>query len=214
ILLKHLADRGFEAHGFEVSEAAAEGVDPRIHLRIASDLAAAGYPESYFDQIIIWHVFEHVSDPRSCLEEMRRIVKPGGEVVVAVPNFSSPQACVSGPAWFHLDLPRHLFHFPVEALKRLLESTGFEVVSEHHFSLRQNPFGWVQSVLNRLPGLPRNGLYELLHNHRQRSQFPLAVKLVLWMAFVAGMPLGLAIEVVAAALKRGATVHVVARRLK
>ena len=115
-----------------------------------SDLAAAGYPSSYFDQVLIWHVLEHLEQPRETLEEVRRILRPGGRLVVAVPNLASRQAAWSGAAWFHLDLPRHLYHFPLAALRRLLDETGFEPVSDHHFSLRQNPFGWIQSALNRV----------------------------------------------------------------
>ena len=67
-------------------------------------------------------------------------------LIVAVPNFSSWQARWAGAAWFHLDLPRHLFHFPLPALRRLLEECGLACRSEHHFSLRQNPFGCALST--------------------------------------------------------------------
>jgi SAM-dependent methyltransferase len=211
VLLKELADRGFEAHGFEVSAAAAEGVDSRIAIRIGNDLRDANYPADYFDQVIIWHVLEHVADPRATIEEIHRILKPGGEIVVAVPNFSSLQARWSGPAWFHLDLPRHLYHFPSAGLAKLLEECGFRVESSHHFSLRQNPFGWVQSALNKLPGLRRNSLYELLHRRNgDRVPFGLMTRLALYAAFVAGMPIALLIEIAASLLRTGATVHFVA----
>ncbi len=214
ILLQELCRQGFEAHGFEVSRAAAEGADPRIQLRIADDLMLANYPAEYFDQVIIWHVLEHVGDPREYLAEIHRILKPGGEVIIAVPNFSSTQARWTGPAWFHLDLPRHLFHFSMKSLKQLIDATGFDVISEHHFSLRQNPFGWVQSVLNMTDRLPRNGLYELLHAGRQNRplSFSTVTKAIFWLAFLVGMPVGLAIEIVAAFFRRGATVHVVAKK--
>ena len=162
VILGALADRGFEVHGVEISLEAALGTDPRAEIRIAASLADAAYPAAYFDEVVIWHVLEHLHDPKAALLEARRILRPGGRLVVAVPNFSSLQARWAGAAWFHLDLPRHLWHFPLAALRRLLSDCGFEVRSEHHFSLRQNPFGWLQSALNRVPGLPRNGLYTLL----------------------------------------------------
>ena len=100
------------------------------------------------------------------------------------------------------------------ALRRLLERTGFEVVSEHHFSLRQNPFGWVQSWLNRIPRLPRNGLYTLLHQRAAGEPLPFdaATRRDLWLAFAALAPLSLAATLLGTALRRGATVHVVARK--
>jgi SAM-dependent methyltransferase len=213
-LLSGLADRGLEVHGTEISEAAANGADPRAQIRIAPTLAAAGYPDDYFDQVIIWHVLEHLPNPRETLQEIHRILRPGGEVIVAVPNFSSWQAEWAGPAWFHLDLPRHLYHFPGEALKSMLADCGFSFRSEHHFSLRQNPFGWVQSWLNRWPSLPRNGLYEMLL--RQSKSRPTTssgfARMVCYVTFLAGLLVGVLIELAATVCRRGATVHVVAAK--
>ena len=134
--------------------------------------------------------------------------------MVAVPNFSSVQARATGAAWFHLDLPRHLWQFPLAALRDLLGDCGFEVRSEHHFSLRQNPFGWVQSLLNLLPGLPRNGLYTLLQRRAPGAPppFDLATRAALWLALALGMPLGLLATLVETGLRTGATVHLVAVR--
>ena len=109
-----------------------------------------------YDVVLCRGVLEHIPPDRqqSSLDEIYRVLAPGGRLIVSVPNFESFQASFSGPAWFHLDLPRHLYHFPLSALRRLLERVGFEIASEHHFSLRQNPFGWIQSWLNRFPSLP------------------------------------------------------------
>ena len=214
VLLSALADRGLEVHGVELNEAATRGADPRAQIRIAEHLRDAGYEAGSFSKVIVWHVLEHLRDPRGTLEEAARILAPGGELVVSLPNFSSLQARLAGPGWFHLDPPRHLFHFPAEALRLLFEQTGFEVVSEHHFSLRQNPFGWVQSALNRLPGLPRNGLYTLLHQ-RDRGEAPphsALTRLQLRLLYALGMPLGLALSVAAAVGRRGATVCLVGRK--
>jgi 2-polyprenyl-3-methyl-5-hydroxy-6-metoxy-1,4-benzoquinol methylase len=215
VILGPLADRGFAVSGFEISEAAARGADPRAAIRVAPRLAAAGYAASSFDQVVIWHVLEHMDDPRSALEEVHRILAPGGRLVVAVPNFSSLQARFAGAAWFHLDLPRHLFHFPLAALRRLLAETGFEVTSEHHFSLRQNPFGWIQSALNLCAGLPRNGLYALLRQRPADAPPPFGAATRFWLraALMALTPPALAATVLETVLRSGATVHVVARRV-
>jgi SAM-dependent methyltransferase len=159
-------------------------------------------------------VLEHLPDPRETLLEIQRVLEPGGRLVVAVPNFSSLQARWLGAGWFHLDLPRHLYHFPLAALRRLLEDTGFEVEGEHHFSLRQNPFGWIQSLLNLSRRLPRNGLYSLLHDRRstQKAVFSPGLRALLYAVLVVTTPLAIALSIVAALLRQGATVHVVATR--
>ena len=214
VILGPLADRGLEVHGVEIRIEAAEGVDPRAEVRIAPRLAEAGYTTEFFDEVVIWHVLEHVSDPRGTLAEAHRILRPGGRLIVAVPNLASVQARWMGASWFHLDAPRHLHHFPLAALERLLGDLGFDVESRHHFSLRQNPFGWVQSLLNRVRGLPRNGLYTLLHE-RPRGLPPAfdrgtRVRLVLLGLLAA--PFALVASVVAALSRSGATVHVMARK--
>jgi SAM-dependent methyltransferase len=210
--LRALADAGLETHGFERSADAVRGIDSRVQVRIADDLSAAGYPADWFDTVIIWHVLEHVAHPREMLLEAARILKPGGRVIVAVPNYSSLQARWAGSAWFHLDLPRHLHHFPVAGLRQLLDQCGFDCRSEHHFSLRQNPFGWIQSALNRSRRLPRNGLYVLLQRRKgeHRPRFSLATRVTLYAALLLFSGPALALTVLAAFLRRGATVHVVA----
>jgi SAM-dependent methyltransferase len=177
-------------------------------------LKDAEYPTGSFDQIIIWHVLEHVSDPVGTLREAHRILKPGGRLIVAVPNFSSLQARCTGAAWFHLDLPRHVHHFPLPALRQLLTLTGFQVRSVHHFSLRQNPFGWIQSLMNRFGSFPRNGIYALLHRRLPDAQPPydLRTRGWLWFWLFAAAPFALAATLVGTALRSGATVHVVATR--
>lgn len=214
VLLGPLADRGFEVSGVEINESATLGADPRAEIRIASRLEDAQFETGSFDQIIIWHVLEHIEDPAHTLDECRRILRPGGRLVVAVPNFSSLQARWSGPAWFHLDAPRHLYHFPLAALERLLRDHGFAPHATHHFSLRQNPFGWIQSALNRMTWLPTNGLYRLMYRRRSGGILPFGVstRLMLWTALVVFAPAAIALSVVAALLRSGATVHVLADR--
>jgi 2-polyprenyl-3-methyl-5-hydroxy-6-metoxy-1,4-benzoquinol methylase len=214
VILGALAEQGFEVHGLEISAEAARGADPRAEIRIAENLKDAEYRTASFDQIIIWHVLEHLSDPAGTLREAHRILKPGGRLIVAVPNFSSLQARCTGAAWFHLDLPRHVYHFPLSALRQLLTLTGFHVRSVHHFSLRQNPFGWIQSLMNRFEWLPRNGLYALLHHRSPDAPPPydLRTRGWLWFWLFAAAPFALAATLVSTALRSGATVHVVAIR--
>ena len=214
VILGALADRGFEVHGVEISAEAARGADPRAEIRVAPTLTDADYPDAYFEEVVIWHVLEHLQDPRGTIQEAQRILTPDGRLIVAVPNFSSAQARWTGAAWFHLDLPRHLYQFPLGALRRLLEDTGFEVISDHHFSLRQNPFGWIQSVLNLVPFLPRNGVYTLLHRRGRGGARPYRAwtRASLWIGLLLTAPFALAATLLETFARTGATVHVVGVR--
>jgi hypothetical protein len=88
------------------------------------------------------------------------------------------------------------------------------VRSVHHFSLRQNPFGWIQSLMNRFESLPRNGLYALLHRRSPDAPSPYdrRTRGWLWFWLFAAAPFALAATLVSTALRSGATVHVVANR--
>lgn len=164
LLAQALVDAGFRVCGTDFSRDATRGIDPRIDLRICASLAHAKLEAGSFDAVVVWHVLEHLTDPAETLDEIRRLLKPGGRLFLAVPNFSSLQARLFGRHWFHLDPPRHLHQFPARALAEMLERRRLVIRRTAHFSLRQNPFGWIQSALNALPGARRNALYCAMHN--------------------------------------------------
>ena len=98
----------------------------------------------------MYHVLEHLHDPRRALCEARRLLAPRGKLIVQVPNLGCWQYRVFGSRWNGLDVPRHLYNFRFEDLKRLLESCGFGVNRVKHFSWRDNRRGWPR------PSLPRS----------------------------------------------------------
>jgi len=211
VLLEALADKGYETHGFEISKKAVQGVDPRTSVRIANDLKQAKYERHTFDAVILWHVLEHLRDPKGTLEEVREILKPGGKLIVAVPNFSSWQSKFFGPAWFHLDLPRHLFHFSANGLQELVSRCLFDCEKMDHFSLRQNPFGWLQSFLNKNPGFSRNRLYRSLKKNVSENDESYGddgkwERFLERLSFYIGMIPALALSGIAAFMHRGGTI--------
>jgi SAM-dependent methyltransferase len=211
-MLGGVLDLGYEAHGVELNAAAAAGVDPRVRMRIAPQLADARYADSTFDAVILWHVLEHLPRPDATLAEIARILKPGGRLILAVPNSGSLQATWSGPNWFHLDLPRHLYHFDDKTLTRLVDRYGFQIRSMRHFALLQNPFGWLQSALNQLTDAPRNSLYSLLHRYGSANQKPLSrsQRIRQRAAYWLGLPIAGVLSVIEAAMGRGGTIALVA----
>ncbi len=75
----------------------------------------------------MWHVLEHLRDPQAALAAVRRLLRPGGEVILGVPNLSCASRWCFGEHWCGWNLPRHLHHFTVKTIKRLLEEAGFDV---------------------------------------------------------------------------------------
>lgn len=94
---------------------------PVIH----GTLFDACYPDSYFDEIYIMHVLEHVQDPYALLKEIFRVLKPAGRVKIEMPNFRSVSRMIFGRNWKRLDAPRHLYHFTPATLHMMLHKAGF-----------------------------------------------------------------------------------------
>jgi hypothetical protein len=78
------------------------------------------------------------------------MLKSDGKLIIGVPNFVSWQSVFGGNTWFHLDVPRHLHHFSLHSLAGLLRHQGFEIQSVSYASPEHDPYGWVQSMLNRI----------------------------------------------------------------
>ena len=74
-----------------------------------------------FDVITMWHVLEHVPDLDAQIKELKRVLKPSGTLLVAVPNFKSFDANHYGKFWAAFDVPIHFWHFSKTAIKLLFE---------------------------------------------------------------------------------------------
>lgn len=85
-------------------------------------------PTGTFDVVTLWHVLEHVPDVEQQIRELKRVLKPNGVIVVAVPNFKSYDAKKYGSYWAAYDVPRHLWHFSKTAIKKLFEKESMELV--------------------------------------------------------------------------------------
>ncbi|MDR6969455.1 2-polyprenyl-3-methyl-5-hydroxy-6-metoxy-1,4-benzoquinol methylase [Flavobacterium arsenatis] len=72
-----------------------------------------------FDVITMWHVLEHVPNLEKQIKELKRLLKPEGTIIIAVPNFRSFDAKYYRRFWAGFDAPRHLWHFSKKAIKLL-----------------------------------------------------------------------------------------------
>jgi 2-polyprenyl-3-methyl-5-hydroxy-6-metoxy-1,4-benzoquinol methylase len=81
-----------------------------------------------FDIISMWHVLEHVPDLDEQLKELKRLLKPGGTLIIAVPNFKSFDAKYYGKFWAAYDVPIHFWHFSKKAIKMLFEKKEMKLV--------------------------------------------------------------------------------------
>lgn len=160
-MLRALQDHGWKVVGTEISASAAEHATKTTGIPTIQGGPEDFAPEPTFDLILLFQVLEHLPNPLHTLEQCARLLRPGGKIVIGVPNFGSWQARVFASEWFHLDVPRHLFHFSEISLAELLKRTGLTPVSRSWISFEHDPYGWVQGVLNSL-GFSKNRLTLLL----------------------------------------------------
>lgn len=110
-----------------------------------------------FDVIVLFQVLEHLAAPIPLLTTCASLLKPGDTIIVGVPNARSWQARLFGADWLHLDVPRHRFHYSPQALSWALKAVGLRPGSPTFASFEHDPYGWAQSLLNRL-GFAQNSL--------------------------------------------------------
>ncbi len=84
-------------------------------------------PPASFDAITMWHVLEHVHALQHYMQRLKELLKPGGRLFIAVPNYTSLDAKKYGEHWAAYDVPRHLYHFSPQSMRVLLEKNGLKL---------------------------------------------------------------------------------------
>lgn len=124
--LASLKSQPWKLSGIEISSSSARKARATTGAEVfVGDILAAPFPPGSFDVVTCFDVLEHVHQPREVVEKVWEWLKPDGIFYVVLPNILSWEARIFRSYWFGLELPRHLFHFSPESLRRLLESVGF-----------------------------------------------------------------------------------------
>jgi len=123
---------GLAPAGVELGPAADFARD-RLGLDVRrGTLQQAAFDDARFRAVTLHNVLEHVPDPAALLAEAKRVLAPGGWVVVQVPNAASLQSRLFGRRWAAVDVPRDLWYWTPPLLARLLEEAGFDVAGVAH----------------------------------------------------------------------------------
>lgn len=204
--LRQAARRGYAPEGTELSPESARRASPDGSLKVhIGEVASLAFQGGTYRAVTLWHVLEHLREPLAALRTARAALQPDGKLFLSLPNVGSVQAKRYGKHWFHRDPPRHLWHFGVGTLAALLQEAGFRPLRWWHFSLEQNPYGFLQSTLNA-SGHQQDHLYEILKGAGGAAR--MLDRDVLQGVLLA--PLCLALSAYEAAIRRGGTVTVVA----
>jgi SAM-dependent methyltransferase len=170
------------------------------------------FPDQYFDLIIFWHVFEHLPNPIQSLEQATKMLKSGKTICISVPNSSSLQARIKLAAWFHLDVPRHLYHFSQVGLVELLEKHDYEIKKIAAGDAIQNLYGWFQTLANLFTPGRANSLYQFLQGGEPLIRVSKVSLLVQLLSSVVWLPLGLLGYLVEELTRQYGSVTIIAKK--
>lgn len=126
--MERMRRAGWSVEGIEVSPTGRRYAHQRWGFNVhAQPLEELDLPHNHYDVVTLFYVIEHVDDPIQVLNNVKRVLKPGGLIVLRWPH-TTPIVKLLGPWADRLDLyhtPYHLYDFSPSSMTRLLKSTGF-----------------------------------------------------------------------------------------
>lgn len=203
LFLSMLAEEGVAVTGLDFSLEAAKAAWSRGVPAVCASLAHAPLAAASCRLITMFHLLEHLYQPQSYVEAACQLLRPGGRLIVQVPNASSWQFLLLGERWTGCDIPRHLTVFRPADLEGLLERCGFTVVRRKFFSLRDNPAGLASSLAAWLDPMGRR-----VRNPGEGRKARLLKDLLYFALVLACLPVAL----LEAACGAGSTVMIEARK--
>ena len=129
--------KGWSVYGTEASLVSASAAKKKVGEKsvfVNQNLEEIKRISSNFDLITLWHVLEHLQDPKKIFNLVEEKLTNKGYIVIEVPNFNSLQHKINKNNWLHLDCPRHVTHFTREGLVNFFDNKKFRIVKSSTLS--------------------------------------------------------------------------------
>jgi len=133
--LSGMKNAGWDTVGIEINEKARNRSAEKFGVEVLEPHLLSTREKESFDCITLWHVLEHFHDPFAFAHEIRRLLKPGGVCIAALPNCSSCDALHYGAYWAAYDVPRHLWHFNSDTFRKFSSKAGLKITEIHSLPL-------------------------------------------------------------------------------
>ncbi|MBI3511707.1 MAG: class I SAM-dependent methyltransferase [Bacteroidetes bacterium] len=118
---------GWNVVGVEPSSLARKQCVENFHLDVKQEEELKSLPKNSFDVVTMWHVLEHVPGLNERIQEIKGILKDNGVLIIAVPNRNSFDADYYKEFWAAYDVPRHLWHFNANDMRKLMEKNEMKI---------------------------------------------------------------------------------------
>lgn len=177
--LNYCKQKNWETFGIEPGLEARNFAEKNYKLTVGTEEQIKEIADNSKDVITMWHVLEHVHQLNDRVMELKRIIKPNGVVIIAVPNCSSYDAIYYKEHWAAYDLPRHLYHFTPKNIIELFQKHGFKNIEIHpmkfdsfYVSMLSEKYknGKINYLSSILMGLKSNLSAATKKNHSYSSQ--------------------------------------------
>lgn len=123
--IQEMEQQGWDCTGIEPSNDAKAIAKKKVKAKLYEPQDISTLSDERFDLITMWHVLEHVDDLKDEIHHLQRLLKKGGRLVLALPNFKSYDAQYYKEFWAAYDVPRHLNHFCQETINTIFTKNGF-----------------------------------------------------------------------------------------
>jgi SAM-dependent methyltransferase len=177
--LKTCKENGWEITGVEPIDIVNMEAKKKLEIIVFKQLSEIEQ-DNTFDIITLWHVLEHIYDIHGTLESVKRLLKKGGKILIAIPNIDSYDSKLFKEFWAAFDVPRHLFHFNQDSFSRLTKEHGLKIVETiplyldaYYISLLSFQYqyahrNWIKSIIigyksNSYAKLNQNNFSSLLY---------------------------------------------------
>lgn len=125
--LSALKNKRLQKSGLEINTEGQE-ICRRKGIKVyGGEISQINFGQEKFDVITTWHVLEHLEDPNAVLQDISKILRKNGKLIIQTPNTDSLGFKLGRENWFHLDSPRHLALYNAKSIMILAERNGFKV---------------------------------------------------------------------------------------
>lgn len=114
--------------GIEPNEQARKIANKKTDNSIFDSEHILNFKENSFDVITLWHVLEHLPNLETHIALFKKLLKPNGTLIIAVPNYKSYDAKHYEIFWAAYDVPRHLWHFDKASISKLVAKQSMKVI--------------------------------------------------------------------------------------
>lgn len=171
-----LVKQGFQYQGIEASFSNVKNES----IKLVGIEGMKEKPYSY-DIVTFWESFEHLKDPVLSVKKAYRALKSNGYIVIECPRYDAWEKLLFGSRWFHLDPPRHYFHYTRNGLEQVLKDFNFQpIVIKSIYAPEYIPVGFAQSLLYKLS--PRFNIFARSFENKRNIFLPISL---LFLAIIA-----------------------------